>query len=127
MDAGYVTGTYEGAPATLTGTRYLVMTNKDMRQENQAHKEIMPDTTVFICGGNYAHLEPRGDCPNSLHDWPLPNGYVDGCEMADARLRYRWKNVKCPDCSLYGWLPGEFRGLAKESKKVEYARNTDAT
>lgn len=61
---------------------------------------------IYLCGGDYNHLEPRGDCPNVLHDWPLPAGYVDASEVAEARIAARWSNRKCPDCGLYGWAPG---------------------
>ena len=48
---------------------------------------------------------PRGtDCPNALHDHPLPSGYVDASEEASHRLYKRWTERKCPDCGLYGWV-----------------------
>jgi hypothetical protein len=60
---------------------------------------------VYICGGD-TRPGPRGtDCPNALHDHPLPNGYVDASEEASHRLYKRWINRKCPDCGLYGWVP----------------------
>lgn len=46
----------------------------------------------------------RSDCPNSLHDHPLPDGYVEASEMAAKRLRKRWTQKRCPDCGLYGWI-----------------------
>lgn len=61
---------------------------------------------TFICGGDYGRLDPRSECPNVLHDWPLPAGYVDASEVAAARLRNRWGNKKCSECGLYGWTPG---------------------
>lgn len=61
---------------------------------------------VFICGGDYGRLQARGDCPDPLHDWPLPEGYVDASEVAAARLRGRWSNRKCRRCGLHGWAPG---------------------
>lgn len=61
---------------------------------------------VFICGGG---REERGSCPNPLHDWPLPSGYVSADEAAHRRLRSGWKNTKCPDCGLYGWREGRKR------------------
>lgn len=66
----------------------------------------MRNYAVRICGGDFGNLDPRSDCPNSLHDWPLPAGYVDAGEVAAARLAARWSNRKCPDCGIYGWLPG---------------------
>lgn len=46
-------------------------------------------------------------CMNSLHDYPLPNGYVAASDEADDRLATKWQNLKCPDCGLYGWKPNE--------------------
>lgn len=61
---------------------------------------------IYICGGDYSRLEPRSECPNVLHDWPLPQGYGDASEVADARIRARWGNPKCRDCGIYGWTRG---------------------
>lgn len=61
---------------------------------------------IYLCGSDYANLDRRSECPSTLHDWPLPNGYVDAGEVASARLRHRWSNKRCPECSLYGWIPG---------------------
>lgn len=61
---------------------------------------------LYICGGDYTRLEPRGECPNPLHDYPLPAGYVDAHEVAGARIANRWSNRKCPQCGLHGWGPG---------------------
>jgi len=62
---------------------------------------------VFICGGDAGTARRRDDdCPNALHDWPLPIGYTDADIEAHWRLRNRWANVRCPDCRLYGWRPG---------------------
>jgi hypothetical protein len=69
----------------------------------------MRDYRTFLCGGYYERRQPRGDCPSTLHDWPLPSGYVEASEVADARLRARWANKKCPECGLYGWAPGNKR------------------
>lgn len=46
---------------------------------------------------------PRDACPNRLHDHPLPSGYIAASEVAERRLRQRWRNRKCPECGLYGW------------------------
>jgi hypothetical protein len=73
---------------------------------------------VIICGGNFDRLEPRSECPNTVHDWPLPVGYNDAAEVAASRLANGWINSRCPDCRLYGWRPGRFRGLAAESRRV---------
>jgi hypothetical protein len=61
---------------------------------------------VYICGPDYTP-GPRGDCLNPLHDHPLPTGYIAAADVAEARLRKSWSNVKCPDCGLYGWRPGQ--------------------
>lgn len=66
-------------------------------------------TQIYLCGGDFSRLEPRGDCPNALHDWPLPAGYVDASEVAEARMRARWSNQKCTACGLHGWAPGTKR------------------
>ena len=50
----------------------------------------------------------RDECPNSLHDHPLPDGYNDAHRVAAKRLRQRWSNTRCPDCGLYGWVPPAF-------------------
>lgn len=60
---------------------------------------------TYICGGDY-RPGTRDVCPNRLHDWPLPKGYVDADEVAHSRLRRRWRNRQCPDCGKYGWVPG---------------------
>lgn len=46
-------------------------------------------------------------CPNALHAWPLPNGYIQAHTEAEERLANGWANTKCPDCGLYGWTPSE--------------------
>lgn len=74
---------------------------------------------IYVCGGNLDALEPRSECLDPIHDWPLPSSYVDACEMADSRLAQGWRNAKCPQCGVYGWAPGRFRGVAAESKRVE--------
>lgn len=51
---------------------------------------------------------PRDACPNRLHDHPLPSGYLAASDVAARRLRQRWRNVRYPDCSLYGWVPPVF-------------------
>ena len=74
--------------------------------------------TVIICGGQLSNLQQRDPCPNTLHDWPLPEGYVDCHEVAMARIRHRWNNRKCPDCGIYGWIPGR-RHESTNAVKVE--------
>jgi len=62
---------------------------------------------TFICGGD-ERPGPRDACPNALHDYPLPAGYVDASVVAERRLRQRWRSARCPDCHLYGWVPPAF-------------------
>ena len=64
---------------------------------------------IYLCGGDLAS-GPRDDCPNQLHDFPLPAGYVDASEAAGRRLQHRWRQVRCPACGLYGWQPGDLTG-----------------
>lgn len=64
---------------------------------------------VYICGGDM-RPDDRGECPDALHDWPLPAGYVDSAEVAARRLRNGWRNVRCARCGLYGWREGRKRG-----------------
>jgi hypothetical protein len=45
------------------------------------------------------------ECLNALHSHPLPRAYLAAHEMAEDRLAANWKNLKCPDCKLYGWEP----------------------
>ena len=70
---------------------------------------------AFICGGDLTS-GPRDDCPNVLHDFPLPAGYVDASEAAEKRLRHRWRNARCPDCGLYGWRPGDPTGDLRDER-----------
>ena len=62
---------------------------------------------VFLCGGDMSP-GPRDDCPDPVHDFPLPSGYSDAHEVAERRLRKRWRNVRCRTCQLYGWEPPAF-------------------
>jgi hypothetical protein len=60
---------------------------------------------TYICGG-YERPGARGtDCPNELHDHPLPEGYVDASIVAGRRLNDGWSNKRCPSCGLHGWAP----------------------
>lgn len=76
---------------------------------------------IYICGGDTHHLDDREPCPDPLHDWPLPIGYVDASNMAESRLSHGWSNKRCRKCGLYGWTPGQMKGLAAESKRVPIA------
>lgn len=60
---------------------------------------------VFVCVSDY-RPGPRDTCPNAVHNWPLPRGYVDAADVAEGRLRHGWHNVPCEECDLYGWVPG---------------------
>lgn len=73
---------------------------------------------VFICGGDM-RPGPRSECPNALHDWPLPAGYVDAFDAAMSRLHRRWANPRCPDCGVYGWRPGEIRDETRVPLTIE--------
>ena len=64
---------------------------------------------IYLCGGDFRPGK-RDACPNTLHDYPLPDGYVDAGEVAGRRLRKRWHSPRCPDCGLYGWRPGTLLG-----------------
>lgn len=57
---------------------------------------------MIICGDTGV-LEPRDSCPNRLHDYPMPAGYVEAIGEADRRISQRWRNKRCPDCGKYGW------------------------
>lgn len=63
---------------------------------------------IYICGID-TKPGPRSECPNELHSWPLPAGYASSFEVAEARLRARWGNLRCPDCGIYGWRPSAKR------------------
>lgn len=69
---------------------------------------------IFICGVD-ATLEARSECPDRLHDWPLPAGYVEAHQQAKGRLARQWKQAKCPECGRYGWIPGR---LGEHDKEV---------
>lgn len=64
---------------------------------------------VIICGGDF-RPGPRDACPDPLHDYPLPSGYVDASEAAARRLRKGWSQSRCRSCGLYGWRPGRSTG-----------------
>lgn len=60
---------------------------------------------VYVCGGD-ERPGPRGtDCPNRLHDHPLPSGYIDASAVAQRRLSQGWASRRCPSCHVYGWVP----------------------
>lgn len=78
---------------------------------------------VRICGGDL-RPGPRGtECPNPVHDWPLPPGYVDASDVADRRLRHGWSNSRCPSCGEYGWQQGRPCGDESDRRRPlpEYA------
>jgi hypothetical protein len=64
---------------------------------------------AFICGGDMRSGPRETDCPDPLHDFPLPSGYVDGSEEAASRLSRGWGSTRCRRCGLYGWTPGRPR------------------
>ena len=59
---------------------------------------------VYICGGD-DRPGPRAECPEPIHDYPLPAGYVDASEVAAQRIYRQWKNVRCKKCGIYGFIP----------------------
>jgi len=66
---------------------------------------------TFICGLDLTP-GPRDECPNTLHDHPLPAGYLESQEVAGERLEAGWTQDRCPDCKLYGWIePSSERDL----------------
>jgi len=71
---------------------------------------------TYICGEDTRPGPRNSDCPNALHDWPLPSGYIEAQDEARWRLRHQWSNKRCPECKLYGWMPGELHeGLVRVS------------
>lgn len=64
---------------------------------------------IFLCGGDVERKAPREDCPDILHDWPLPAGYGEAHEEAKARIGRGWSQARCPACGLYGWRPGRMK------------------
>ena len=63
-------------------------------------------TRIHLCGGETGVGTRRDTCPNPLHDYPLPDGYADAADEAARRIAHNWRNIRCPDCGLYGWDPG---------------------
>lgn len=72
---------------------------------------------VYLCGGDFRPSK-RAECPNQLHDWPLPSGYVGAAEVAERRIRNGWKNIRCEICDRFGWREG--RKLAEGDTRVPY-------
>lgn len=64
---------------------------------------------VYLCGGDMRPGPRETDCPDALHDFPLPSGYVDASAEADSRLSRGWGNPRCRCCGLYGWTLGRPR------------------
>lgn len=60
---------------------------------------------VYICGGDETPGARGTDCPNAVHDHPLPNGYVDASTVAMRRLNTGWRNPMCDTCGIHGWIP----------------------
>ena len=82
-----------------------------------------PETRFIVCGGDHTRLEARSECPNALHDWPLPAGYNDAHTVALSRINQGWGQKRCPDCDLYGWPapPKTMRGMAVDPVRVRAA------
>lgn len=60
---------------------------------------------TYICGEDDTPGARGTDCPNALHDHPLPAGYVSASMAAARRIGEGWSNKRCPDCSHHGWTP----------------------
>lgn len=73
--------------------------------------------TAIICEPDY-RPGPRDECPNALHDHPLPSGYIAASDVAMQRLRRGWATPRCPDCGLYGWRRGRPLGEPYEPAEV---------
>lgn len=65
---------------------------------------LMRAPAVYICGGDETPGD-RDDCPDAVHDHPLPNGYVDASMVAARRLHTGWRNPTCKTCGIHGWIP----------------------
>ena len=59
--------------------------------------------SVVLCFEDFTP-GPRDECPDRLHDHPLPFGYGEADEVAQRRLRQGWRNRWCRQCGLYGWV-----------------------
>lgn len=57
-------------------------------------------------------VERGTECPNALHDHPLPPAYLAAHFEADERLAAGWDNRECSDCNQFGWEP------PKDGKRV---------
>jgi len=60
---------------------------------------------TYLCGGDETPGARGTDCPDAVHDHPLPDGYMDASVVAGRRLAQGWSNQKCPRCGMYGWVP----------------------
>lgn len=65
---------------------------------------LMRAPAVYICGGDETP-GTRSECPDAVHDHPLPNGYVDASTVAMRRLNTGWRNPMCKTCGIHGWIP----------------------
>jgi hypothetical protein len=64
---------------------------------------------IYLCGGDMRPGPRETDCPDLLHDFPLPSGYIEASEEAGSRLSRGWSNTRCGRCGRYGWAPGHPR------------------
>lgn len=69
----------------------------------------MANYRVYLCGGDMRPGPRETDCPDPLHDFPLPSGYSEASEEANSRLNRGWNNTRCDRCGRYGWSPGQPR------------------
>lgn len=68
---------------------------------------MTPDNDFVILCVTDNSAGTRDVCPQKVHDWPLPNGYVAAQDEATRRLRKGWRNLKCKHCGRFGWAPGK--------------------
>lgn len=73
---------------------------------------------TILCIPNYGIKEERSTCPDALHNWPLPDGYIAASEVAGARLSEGWSNRKCKACGLHGWAPGRTAPKPERDQEV---------
>lgn len=75
---------------------------------------------IYLCGGDYTE-GTRSECPNPLHDHPLPDGYIEAGEWATRRFGKGWTQKRCPECGLYGWITPPFTEIGQERHGEAFA------
>lgn len=69
----------------------------------------MSKYAIRICGGDYGLLDRRDPCASTLHNWPLPAGYVDAAEMAASRLAHGWETRSALTVAYTGGHPANLK------------------